>query len=113
MAFWSVLFPLEDAELKCVQAAVEMQSALYAFNAQLTPEDQIWMGIGINTGSFVAGNVGSEQKIEYTVIGENVNLTARIEGCAGKYSIIGLLACTAPTLRALKIQPTDALQSGG
>ena len=46
------------------------------------------MGIGLNSGEFIAGNIGSEDKIEFTLIGDTVNLTARIEHLAGRYQVL-------------------------
>ena len=90
MAFWGVLAPLEFGELQAVQAALEMQNAMYMFNSELDREgqDQIQMGIGLNSGEFVAGNLGSEKKLEFTVIGENVNLAARIESKGYPYVVL-------------------------
>src|SRR6516225_7310644 len=46
------------------------------------------MGIGLNSGEFIAGNIGSEDKIEFNLIGDIVNLTARIEHLAGRYQVL-------------------------
>ena len=48
----------------------------------------MYMGIGLNSGEFIAGNIGSEDKIEFTLIGDTVNLTARIEHLAGRYQVL-------------------------
>ncbi len=90
MAFWGVLVATPDAALNGTAAGLEMQNKLYVFNhmrrSKATvdmPVDEVRMGIGLSTGEFVAGNIGSEQKFEYTVIGETVNLAARVESLAG------------------------------
>jgi adenylate cyclase len=84
MAVWGAPEAVENGEWHAVQAGLEMQNALFEFNCgQLaTGEETIQMGVGINSGSFVAGNVGAEQ-INYTIIGEDVNLAARVEAKAG------------------------------
>ena len=110
MAFWGVLAPLEHGELQAVQAALNMQNALYRFNCELLKEgqDPIRMGIGLNSGDFVAGNLGSEQKIEYTVIGRNVNLAQRIEAQAGRYQVFiseSTLQKIRPYVTAIKFPP--------
>lgn len=75
--------PLEDPnqELHAVQAAVEMQQSLKLlcekWRAQGKPELQ--MGIGIHTGYAVVGNIGSEKRMEYTAIGDTVNVASRLE----------------------------------
>lgn len=89
MAVWGVPASFKDEALLAVTAAVEMQNALYLFNRELINEGRtdIQMGIGLNSGSFVAGNLGSEQRMEYTVIGDQVNLAQRVESKAGRGNV--------------------------
>ncbi len=82
MAVWGVPHEKEDDALRAVKAAIKMQQALEVYNTErerngLPP---IHMGVAINTGEVVAGNVGSPQRMQYTVIGDNVNLASRLEG---------------------------------
>ncbi len=71
----------EDARA-AVACAVEMSQRLDTLNAERATEDQppIEIGIGVHTGPLVAGNIGSQKFMEYTVIGDTVNLSSRIEG---------------------------------
>ncbi len=71
MAFWGVPHPDASDEANAVYTALQMQRHLWSFNLDLQAENQapIHMGIGLNTGDFVAGNIGSEDKIEFTLIG--------------------------------------------
>lgn len=80
MAFWNAPLEQEDAALKACMAAIEMQKEVVLFNREQSEKGKrtIAIGIGINTGEVVAGSVGSEKKMEYTVIGDNVNLASRI-----------------------------------
>lgn len=70
-----------------VAAALGMLNGIERFNAQQKSQDKITfeIGIGINTGEAVVGNIGSEQKIEFTVIGDTVNLASRLEGLTKQY----------------------------
>jgi class 3 adenylate cyclase len=90
MAFWGV--PHSDArdEANAVFTALQMQRHLWSFNLDLQAEHQppIHMGIGLNTGDFVAGNIGSEDKIEFTLIGDHVNLASRIEHLSGRNQVL-------------------------
>ncbi len=90
MAFWGVPHTDQPDERHAVLTALQMQEALWSFNLTLESEDQqsIHMGVGINTGEFVAGNVGSEDKIEFTLIGDSVNLAARIEDRASRSQVL-------------------------
>ncbi|HNY12162.1 MAG TPA: adenylate/guanylate cyclase domain-containing protein [Candidatus Wallbacteria bacterium] len=70
----------DNDELRAVTAAIEMQAKLKQLNDKLTMEGKkaIGMGIGINTGGVVVGNIGSENRLEYTAIGDSVNLASRL-----------------------------------
>jgi adenylate cyclase len=81
MAFWGA--PLDDAEhaRHAVEAALEMGEVLQRFKKELGEEDASFdVGIGIHSGPAVVGLIGSEQRREYTAIGDTVNLGSRIEG---------------------------------
>ena len=71
---------VDDPE-RAVRCAIAMQRAMLDFNAQSVVEGipSLEMGIAVNTGEVVAGNIGSESHVKYGVVGEPVNLTARIE----------------------------------
>jgi adenylate cyclase len=90
MVFWGVPRAGVHDESDAVLTAIQMQQKLWPFNLQLSAEGQqpVHMGIGLNSGEFIAGNIGSEDKIEFTLIGDTVNLTARIEHLAGRYQVL-------------------------
>ena len=72
-----------DDAYRTVACAIEMQLAMTAVNAQNHRDGlpEVEMGIGIHTGEVVVGNIGSDKRTKYGVVGRHVNLTARIESC--------------------------------
>lgn len=95
MAEWGVPFEVDNDALRGCEAAIEMQNQLSIFNYGLkeNDEEQIYMGIGLNSGSFIAGNIGSERRMEFTCIGDNVNLAQRVESQAGRGQVYVSDAC--------------------
>jgi class 3 adenylate cyclase/HAMP domain-containing protein len=71
----------ENDALRAVACGVAMQNALAALNAQIVQEGYplLEMGVGINTGPVIAGNIGSEMRVKYGIVGTAVNVAARIE----------------------------------
>lgn len=87
MAFWGAPIKTNDHGLMAVQAALDMRRQLVIFNQGLVARGgfPIDIGIGIHTGAVILGNIGSEKKLDYTVIGDNVNLASRMEGLTKSY----------------------------
>ncbi len=90
MAMFGVPRQLPDPEARAVAAALEIQALLAALNADRARAGQVvaQFGIGINTGVAVAGNIGSSQRLEYTVVGDAVNLAERLQGQAGPGEVL-------------------------
>jgi adenylate cyclase len=93
MAFWGAPLRMDDHALRAVQAGLAMMRALPAVNVIVQEKGfpAIKIGIGINTGEVVLGNIGSELKLDYTVIGDQVNAASRLESLTKKYIGHGLL----------------------
>jgi adenylate cyclase len=89
MAFWNA--PLDDKHhaLNAVKTGLEMLGDLDEFNKEIAKENipPFGMGLGINTGDVVVGNMGSRQRFDYTCLGDSVNLASRLEGQSKPYGV--------------------------
>ncbi len=84
LAFFGAPEPMEDHPVQAVACALEMQAAMAEINALNAADGlpQIEMGIAVNTGAVVVGNIGSKKRAKYSVVGSHVNFTSRIEAFA-------------------------------
>lgn len=82
MAFWGAPIELENHALNACKCAVKQMEALHKMNERWRKEEkpELHIGIGINTGDVVVGNMGSSSRMDYTLMGDNVNLASRLEG---------------------------------
>jgi len=89
MAIWAAPVDVPDHAARACDVALRMQEALAVLNkkwrAQGKPE--IAIGIGINTGAMSVGNMGTAQRFDYTVLGDQVNLGARLEALTKEYGV--------------------------
>lgn len=87
MATWGAPLPSDTHALDAVLCAISMQQALPNINQWLTQQDlpEISIGIGIHTGEAIMGSLGSQQKADFTVIGDTVNIASRLEGVCKLY----------------------------
>ena len=89
MAFWNA--PLDDPDhaRNAVRTALQMMESLDEFNREIALEGvpPFGMGLGINTGTVVVGNMGSSQRFDYTCLGDSVNLASRLEGQSKPYGV--------------------------
>ncbi|MBI5815137.1 MAG: HAMP domain-containing protein [Nitrospinae bacterium] len=93
--FGAPLTHKDDAE-QAVAAALEMIKTLGRINEEFVARgfQKLEMGVGINTAMVLAGNMGSKTRLNYTVIGDGVNLASRIEGLCKKYGVAVLVSGT-------------------
>ena len=100
MAFWNAPVDLADHAARGVATALDMQAALPKLNEDFAARGwpEVKIGIGVNTGRMSVGNMGSEFRMSYTVMGDAVNLGSRLEGITKQYGV-GILA-TQPTVDA-------------
>jgi len=84
MAVFGVPFPKDDDAYRAVMTAIDIRDSVVKMNDIRRKKGQVVVGIGmgINTGDVVSGNMGSHQKMDYTVIGDNVNVASRLEANA-------------------------------
>ena len=93
MSFWNAPLNCEDHADLAVKSALEVLVATEKLNEELKPLNlpPINVGIGISTGECIVGNMGSELRFDYSVIGDAVNLGARLEGQTRNYEGVDLL----------------------
>ena len=105
MAFWNAPVDLNDHATRAVQTALDMQAALPQLNVEFAARGwpEVKIGVGINTGRMSVGNMGSEFRMAYTVMGDAVNLGSRLEGITKQYAV-GILA----TQTAVDADPVHA-----
>jgi class 3 adenylate cyclase/HAMP domain-containing protein len=87
MAFWGAPVKRDDDALQSVLAGLDMIDAVKLFNEKQKAQGktEFHIGIGVNYGAVTVGNIGSERKMDYTVIGDMVNLASRMEGLTKTY----------------------------
>ena len=91
MALYGAPNALHDHPVRVCRTALRMQRRLSELNQQWSTQDAAWkhlkVRIGINTGDPVVGNIGGEEKIDYTALGDSVNLAARLEPACKNYGV--------------------------
>jgi adenylate cyclase len=103
MALWGAPLASGDDPDQAMQAAIDMMKVLAELNKKWSEQGrrQVNIGIGINFGEVFAGNIGSDQRLEYTVIGDAVNVASRLCSKAGG----GEIVISEPFYKALKMPP--------
>lgn len=94
MAAFGIPVPHDDDEDRGLRAGINMIKRLWEWNVKRKARGdmEVDMGLGLNTGSIVAGNIGSKKRMDYTMIGDGVNLAARLESACKQYNARILLS---------------------
>jgi adenylate cyclase len=94
MAFWNAPFDDPAHASNACRAAIEMQHRLKSWNQEIGATfkaaralEPVRLGIGLNTGNCCVGNMGSDQRFDYSVLGDEVNLASRLEGLCKAYGV--------------------------
>lgn len=96
VAFWNAPLDDPDHQANAVRAVLEMETALDDLNEKYAGQDAVkWpenvrMGIGLNTGVCTVGNLGSQQRFSYSIIGDAANVASRIEGLTKQYGVTSM-----------------------
>ena len=85
MAFWGAPTPQQDHAVRCCRAALACSKAIEAAGINDDQGQPLQIRIGINSGRMLVGNIGSELRLNYTVIGDAVNVASRLEGASKQY----------------------------
>ncbi len=107
MALFGAPVAMPAAPERAIATAREMARALDLLNRELAAEGKpaLAFGIGINTARVVAGNMGSKTRLNYTVIGDGVNLASRLEGLTKDPAYATPIIVSEATLAAMKVRP--------
>ncbi len=94
MAIYGAPIHLPDHVQRAIQTAVDIQEVIDGLNRSWAEkgEPPLKIGVGINTGSVLVGNVGSPERMDYTVIGEDVNLASRVEGLTKTFGALVIIS---------------------
>lgn len=89
MAFWGAPLPDKDHAIHGVQAGMDMQRAIRELDPEFEKRGwpRLHIGVGVNSGKMNVGNMGSEFRMAYTVMGDAVNLGSRLEGLTKEYGV--------------------------
>jgi class 3 adenylate cyclase len=87
MAIWNAPNDVPDHAYRACRAAAAIRTAMHALPAISKDRDEIRVRIGINTGTALVGNIGSAERLSYTVIGDTVNLASRLVGIAKEHGV--------------------------
>tara|TARA_R110000796_G_scaffold104470_1_gene214303 strand:+ start:553 stop:2334 length:1782 start_codon:yes stop_codon:yes gene_type:complete len=115
MAIFNAPIDLDNHETKALMCAIDIQKNMISLNAELSIENipAVKIGIGINTGYAVIGNMGSENRFDYTAIGDAVNVAARLESGTKNAGVDLLIGQTTENAIEFDLIPLDPIEAKG
>ncbi len=117
MAYWNAPLPVKNHADEAVRSAVEQLELLVEVNRSIKKEYnvEIAISIGVHTGLVTAGDMGSEGRSDYTIIGDNVNLASRLEGLTRYYDVNILISKETykRLIQTYTIRPIDIVEVKG
>jgi adenylate cyclase len=117
MGVWGVPFSHPNDLPNAMAACLAMRAELAKLNEKRKARKQapLYIGMGLHTGEVIVGAIGSNERMEYTVIGDTVNLASRIEECTKVYGTDLLVekAVSEPLARTFLFEPCDLVQVKG
>ena len=120
LAFWNAPLDDPDHHVNAARAALAMQERLKALNEEMigrgdgTWPGEVKIGIGLNSGPCCVGNIGSERRLSYSLIGDPVNLASRLEGLSKYYGVSILMGdALAKNLSEFATLPIDRVRVVG
>ncbi|MDI6695043.1 MAG: adenylate/guanylate cyclase domain-containing protein [Anaerolineales bacterium] len=113
MAWFNAPIPQEDHTLRAVRAALGIRAAVQRLTYELPPEFHLHFGAGIHLGDAVLGLVGTEKRMEYTAIGDSVNVAKRIQENAAANQILVSEAAYRLVANRVETRPSEPIQAKG
>jgi PAS domain S-box-containing protein len=113
MAFFNAPIEQPEHSLMAVRSALSMRDATVALRTALHPEFQLSFGIGIHVGEAILGLIGTEKRIEYTAIGDSVNIAKRIQENAGPGQILISVEAYAQVYKKVRVRTVSPVQAKG
>jgi adenylate cyclase len=115
MAVFGAPVYVPDHPLRAILAALDIRKEIGVLNLKREAKglERVEIGIGINAGEVVTGNIGFEERMEYTVIGDNVNIAARLEDLAGEDQILISQSIYEDVAHLIKARPLDPIRLKG
>ncbi|HXH03687.1 MAG TPA: adenylate/guanylate cyclase domain-containing protein [Candidatus Competibacteraceae bacterium] len=113
MAWFNAPLPQSDHVLRAVRAALGIRDAIHALHQELSPIFRLSLGVGIHVGEAVLGLIGSEERMEYTAIGDDVNIAKRIQEYTGLDQILISAAVYARVQEHISVRPGTVIQVKG